>query len=135
MNLRILAFTSLAAMALASTGALALEPGQQAGEGRGRPRASAKAGAPGRAAVVEVRVTKEGFEPAEVTVERGRPVKLVVTRTLDRTCATEIVMKDFGVNRPLPLQVPVEVVVNPPGPGTYRFACGMDMIAGVLRVR
>jgi plastocyanin domain-containing protein len=44
-------------------------------------------------------------------------------------------MKDFGVNQPLPLDKPVSVVVRPKGPGQYRFACGMDMVAGVLQVR
>jgi len=85
--------------------------------------------------VVEIAVTSEGFVPAEVTVKRGKPVKLVVTRKVERTCATEIVMKDFGVNAPLPLGKKVEVVVAPKTAGSYRFACGMDMIAGVLHVK
>jgi plastocyanin domain-containing protein len=29
----------------------------------------------------------------------------------------------------------VSVVVNPKGPGQYRFARGMDMVAGVLKVQ
>jgi plastocyanin domain-containing protein len=90
---------------------------------------------PGDVQVVELSVTSKGFEPALVTVKRGKPVKLVVTRKTERTCATEIVMKDFGVNQPLPSGKPVSVVVNPKGPGQYRFACGMDMVAGVLKVQ
>src|SRR5512138_2362694 len=46
--------------------------------------------------VVNLEVTKEGFVPAEVKVKAGQPVKLVVTRKTEVTCATEIVMKDFG---------------------------------------
>jgi plastocyanin domain-containing protein len=30
---------------------------------------------------------------------------------------------------------PVTVVVTPKGPGPYRFACGMNMIAGTLKVQ
>jgi plastocyanin domain-containing protein len=130
MTLRILAAASAALALLAP-------PPARSGEQPGAPRAaraSARPKAASRVQVVEVKVTKEGFEPAEVTVERGRPVRLVVTRTLDRTCATEIVMKDFGVNQPLPRDVPVEVTVTPKAPGSYRFACGMDMVAGVLKV-
>jgi plastocyanin domain-containing protein len=89
----------------------------------------------GNVQVVELSVTSKGFEPALVTVKRGSPVKLVVTRKTERTCATEIVMKDFGVNQPLPSGKSVSVVVNPKGPGQYRFACGMDMVAGVLKVQ
>jgi len=85
--------------------------------------------------VVQVTVTSKGFEPSAVTVTSGTPVKLVVTRKTERTCATEIVMKDFGVNQALPLDRPVTVLINPKGPGQYRYACGMEMIAGVLKVQ
>lgn len=90
---------------------------------------------PKNAQKVEIQVTKQGFVPEKVTVKAGTPVALHVTRTVDRTCATEIVLKDFGVNQPLPMDKTVTVVVNPKKPGTYRFACGMDMIAGELRVQ
>jgi len=43
-------------------------------------------------------------------------------------------MKDFGVSVTLPLDKPVVVAVTPKKPGAYRFACGMDMVAGVLKV-
>ena len=86
------------------------------------------------ARTVEVSVTSDGFVPAEVTAKRGETVKLVVTRKVERTCATEIVMKDFGVNQPLPFEKAVTVTVKPKKSGDYRFACGMDMIAGVLKV-
>ncbi|ACL63681.1 conserved hypothetical protein [Anaeromyxobacter dehalogenans 2CP-1] len=83
---------------------------------------------------IPVTVTSDGFTPAEVKAKTGETVKLVVTRKVQRTCATEIVMKDFGVNQPLPLDQAVTVTVKPKAPGTYRFACGMDMIAGNLVV-
>ncbi len=85
------------------------------------------------AQVVNIAVTKDGFVPDQITVKKGQPVKLVVTRKVERTCATEIVMKDFGVSQPLPLEKPVTVTVTPKKAGEYRFACGMDMIAGVLK--
>ncbi len=90
---------------------------------------------PKNAQKVEIQVTKQGFVPATVTVKAGAPVALLVTRKVERTCATEIVLKDFGVNQPLPLDKTVTVIVNPREPGTYRFACGMDMTAGEPRVQ
>ena len=84
--------------------------------------------------VVELSVTSEGFVPSQVTVKAGKPVKLVVTRRTNRTCATEIVMKDLGVKEQLPLEKPVTVNIPPKAAGNYRYACGMDMIAGVLKV-
>jgi plastocyanin domain-containing protein len=84
--------------------------------------------------VIEMSVTAEGFVPAEVKVKAGQPVKLVVTRKVERTCATDIVIKDFGISKPLPLNQPVEVEFTPSSPGKIRYACAMDMIAGVLIV-
>jgi plastocyanin domain-containing protein len=83
---------------------------------------------------VEIAVTSEGFVPALTKVKVGEPVTLVVTRKVERTCATEIVIKDFKVSKPLPLSQAVEVTLTPSKPGKIRFACAMDMIAGELLV-
>jgi plastocyanin domain-containing protein len=83
---------------------------------------------------VVVTVTKNGFESAAVRLKAGRPVRLVVTRTVERTCATEIVLKQHGISKPLPLNKPVEVRFTPRKAGTIRYACAMDMIAGELVV-
>ncbi len=125
MNLRILLGTGLAAIVFAS-------PLASAGD-----HALAKAEKVAKAAdvqVVKLAVTKEGFEPAVVKVQKGRPVKLVVTRTVERTCATEIVMKDFGINQPLPLGQEVAVTVTPTRTGDFKYSCAMNMIGGTLKV-
>jgi plastocyanin domain-containing protein len=79
---------------------------------------------------VDVSVTKEGFVPASTRVKVGQAVTLVVTRKVEKTCAKDIVVKDFGITRPLPLNEPVEVTFTPTKAGRIRFACAMDMIAG-----
>ena len=98
----------------------------------GRRPAAAKRAPPAR---VNVSVTKAGFvvenPPA---VKAGQPVTLVVTRSVERTCATEIVLKDYGISQPLPLNKLVEVTFTPRQPGSVRFACAMDMISGSLKV-
>jgi plastocyanin domain-containing protein len=96
--------------------------------------AAERTGSSKAAQVVNVTVTRDGFVPEQITVKKGQPVKLVVTRKIERTCATDIVMKDFGVNQALPLEKAVTVTVTPKKAGSYRFACAMDMIAGVLKV-
>lgn len=80
-------------------------------------------------------VTRDGFEPARVKVQAGRPVHLVVTRQVERTCATDIVIKELGISRPLPLGKAVDVRFTPKKTGTLRYACAMDMIAGELVVQ
>jgi len=73
-----------------------------------------------------------GFVPAKAQLKVGEPVTLVVTRKVERTCATEVVIRDYGVRQPLPLGAPVEVTLTPRKAGAIRFACAMDMIAGEL---
>ncbi len=84
--------------------------------------------------VVELSVTAKGFEPSPVKVAAGRPVKLVVTRKTDDTCATEIVIKDYGVKAELPLNQATTVTFTPTKTGELRYSCAMGMFGGVLRV-
>ncbi len=83
---------------------------------------------------IEIAVTADGFTPSDVKAKAGETVKLAVTRKVANTCATEIVMKELGVNAALPLGKTVVVTVKPTKPGAYRFACSMNMIAGTLHV-
>jgi plastocyanin domain-containing protein len=84
---------------------------------------------------VEMAVTENGFEPSSVPLTRGQPVTLVVTRRTDATCATAIVLADYGIKRDLPLNQAVEITFTPDKAGEVRYACGMDMIAGKFVVR
>jgi plastocyanin domain-containing protein len=83
---------------------------------------------------IKLEVRSEGFVPSEIKVKAGEPVELLVTRTTDRTCATEIVIEGQGVRRALPLGKPVSVSFTPARPGRLRYACAMNMVAGVLLV-
>ena len=89
---------------------------------------------PVHARSVELKVTDKGFEPAELHVKKGEPLKLIVTRTTDETCAKKLVIKDAGVRKNLPLNQPVIVELTPAKTGEIRYACGMDMVSGVLLV-
>ncbi len=83
---------------------------------------------------IPIAVTKNGFEPTAVVLKAGQPVVLVVTRKVERTCVTDIVLKDYGIKKALPLNRPVEVRFTPRKAGTIRYACAMDMVAGKLVV-
>lgn len=97
-----------------------------------------RAGAPDAKApegkTVEMSVTENGFEPTEVKVKKGEPVTLVVTRKTDKTCATEIVIAEEKINVALPLNKAVRVTFTPQKTGDIRYACGMNMYGGVLKV-
>ena len=86
------------------------------------------------ARTIELKVTAKGFEPDQVHVKKGEAVKLLVTRTTDQTCAKQLVVKDAAVRKDLPLHQPVTIELTPSKTGEIRYACGMDMISGVLVV-
>ncbi len=89
-----------------------------------------------RPSSTEVRVTAgvNGFDPWRIQARAGKPLVLVITRTTDDTCATEIVIPGAQVNVPLPLGKPVRVEFTPSRAGTLRFACAMKMFQGEIEV-
>jgi len=89
----------------------------------------------GSAQLVELAVTDRGAQPSIVTVKAGQRMKLVVTRKTDSTCVVQIVNKDLGIDRSLPLNEPVTIEVTPAKPGTYRLVCGMGMDVATLKVQ
>ncbi|MBK7859808.1 MAG: cupredoxin domain-containing protein [Archangiaceae bacterium] len=102
-----------------AAGALAAEPGPRAGKERR----------------LELAVTARGFEPSPVSVRRGEPLVLVVTRTTDSTCAKRLVLDEAKLDAELPLNRPVELRFTPPKAGQITYGCQMGkMIAGVLVV-
>jgi plastocyanin len=85
---------------------------------------------------VDMKVTDKGFEPANLTVKKGEPVTLVITRITDRTCATEIVIDDYGIKSALPLNKAVEVSFTPKKAGQLKYGCAMNkMVGGVLTIQ
>ena len=82
-----------------------------------------------------VKITERGFEPESLRLRRGVQTRITFLRTTDRTCATEVVIRDFGVRRELPLNQPVEVTLTPNKKGEFSFTCGMNMMHGKLIVQ
>lgn len=88
------------------------------------------------ARTVAMTVTESGFEPSEVKVKKGEPVRLVITRKTDATCAKAITVDGTDIRRELPLNEPVEVTFTPAKAGDLRYGCGMNkMVGGVLKVQ
>jgi plastocyanin domain-containing protein len=84
---------------------------------------------------IAIAVTEKGFEPTPITVKKGEPLKLVITRKTDKTCATSVVFDEFKIKKALPLNKAVEVTFTPTKSGDLTYGCTMGkMIAGVLKV-
>lgn len=80
-----------------------------------------------------VEITSKGFEPSSLKLKAGAPAKVTFVRKTDETCAKEVVMKDYGIKRDLPLNESVTVEFTP-RKGEFTFACGMNMVKGKLIV-
>jgi plastocyanin domain-containing protein len=84
---------------------------------------------------VEITVTENGFEPTPITVNKGEPVTLVVTRKTDKTCAKHLVLDEEKIKKELPLDQPVKITFTPRKSGELKYGCAMGkMIAGVIKV-
>ena len=80
-----------------------------------------------------VEVNGEGFQPSSLRLKAGVPAKVTFVRKTDETCAKEVVIKEYNIDRKLPLNEPVTVEFTP-RKGEFIFACGMDMLKGKLIV-
>ncbi|HYO55606.1 cupredoxin domain-containing protein [Archangium sp.] len=90
---------------------------------------------PGEPRTIALSVTEKGYEPSPISLKQGEPVKLVLTRTTDNTCATEIILDEYNINTPLPLNQPVEVTFTPNKTGKLVYGCAMGkMLSGVFMV-
>jgi plastocyanin domain-containing protein len=84
---------------------------------------------------IEIAVTENGFEPTPIVVKKGEPLKLVITRKTDKTCAKSVVFDDPKLKKALPLNEPVEIAFTPSKSGELKYGCAMGkMIGGIIRV-
>ena len=75
------------------------------------------------------------FSPDRIRLVAGVPARLVVTRTVENTCVTEVMVPAYDVGPvALPLGEPVAVEFTPTEAGDVSFACGMDMVTGQIVV-
>lgn len=78
-------------------------------------------------------VTDKGFEPSSLKLKTGVPAKVTFTRKSDDTCADEVLIKDYNIDRKLPLNEAVTVEFTP-RKGEFTYGCGMGMVKGKLIV-
>lgn len=83
--------------------------------------------------IPEVTITvRGGYDPAQIRVKAGQPVRLTFDRQETSSCSEEVVFPDFGVKRFLPAFEKTTIEVTPPTAGKYGFMCGMSMLHGSL---
>jgi plastocyanin domain-containing protein len=87
---------------------------------------------------IDIAVTKRGFEPDRISVVKGQEIELAFTRKTDATCAKQVTIEvgdGTTVTKDLPLDTPVAVKLAFKKTGELHYACGMDMVHGVVVVQ
>jgi len=123
----------VAAVTLSTAAFSSSQNWRQAKKSSGTEERTAQAAEQDGAQTATVEVTGKGFEPASLKLKAGAPAKVTFVRKTDETCAKEVVIKDYGIERKLPLNEPVTVEFTP-RKGEFTFACGMNMMKGKLIV-
>src|SRR4030095_7762998 len=73
---------------------------------------------------VEIKVTAKQFEfdPRTITVQKGKPVKLVITSTdVDHG----IKLEEFGISRKVPAKQTINLTFTPDRVGRFEFRCSV----------
>lgn len=86
--------------------------------------------------VQEVTVTVDGgYEPNQIVVQAGQPVRLNFDRKDPSSCLEEVRFPDFRIAQFLTLNQITPIEFTPNKPGRYEFACGMNMFRGVVEAQ
>lgn len=89
-----------------------------------------------QAGVQEITVTVDGgYEPSQIVVQLGQPVRLNFDRKDPSSCLEEVRFPDFRIAQALPLNQITPIEFTPNQPGRYEFTCGMNMFRGVVEVQ
>jgi Cu+-exporting ATPase len=82
-------------------------------------------------ALQEIRVlVKGGYDPDTITVEAGRPVRLLFYRDEEDECSERLIFEHFKIERELPAFETTSIEFTPPEPGDYPFHCGLSVMRG-----
>ena len=82
----------------------------------------------------KITISKRGYEPKEIAVKKGQPVKLEFFREDEENCGEELVFPKLNIKKSLPVGATATVEFTPQESGEIGFTCGMDMLRGKVIV-
>lgn len=86
---------------------------------------------PAKDGVQDIHVmVKDGYSPATILVEAGRPVRLHFYRDETADCSARVVFESLGLEKDLPAYATTTVEFTPTTPGDYPFRCGKSVLRG-----
>ena len=92
---------------------------------------AAVSGAPEQEATITV---SGGYDPEVIVAKKSVPLTLIFDRKESSPCSDEVVLPEFGIRQPLAPHAKTRIRVVPERAGEFPFACGMNMLHGLLRV-
>lgn len=78
---------------------------------------------------------KNGYHPARVVVQTGKPIRFEFTREETAACSEMVIFPDFQKSTTLPVGQKVTIELPPMKAGTYDFTCQMGMYRGTIIAR
>ena len=84
---------------------------------------------------IVVNAENHGYKPETVTFKQGKPAQLKFIPSDNMGCMNEVGFKELGIDEKLDGKKEVTVDIPTDKPGTYNYACGMDMSHGKVVVK
>ena len=84
---------------------------------------------------VVVNADNHGYKPVTVTFKVGKPAQLKFIPSDNMGCMNEVVSRDLNFDEKLDGKKDVTIDIPTDKPGTYNYACGMDMFHGKVVVK
>lgn len=95
------------------------------------PRKATHATSEGRNQSIEI-IVKGGYSPDTIQATVGVPLHITFDRQESGSCTEKVIIPAFRIAADLPANRRTIVIFTPDTPGTYEFACGMNMVHGKL---
>ena len=95
------------------------------------PRRAIQANSEGNEQSIDV-IVKGGYSPDTIQATAGIPLRITFDRRESGSCTERVIISAFRIAVDLPANSRTTVFFTPDTPGTYEFACGMNMVHGKL---
>lgn len=98
------------------------------------PRKAIHATSEGKNQSIEI-IVKGGYSPDTIQATVGVPLHITFDRQESGSCTEKVLIPAFRISADLPANRRTVVTFTPDTPGTYEFACGMNMVHGKLIIK
>ena len=82
---------------------------------------------------ISMKVTRSGYEPSNLTIKAGVPVRWMIDGAGAIGCTSQIVIPDLNITKSLSSGIN-EIDFTAPNPGRLAFSCSMGMVRGSFNV-